>query len=175
MSPLIDLREHFSLWARCGNTSFWKELGLPSYRHVFVDPVHGVMISAQDALDKSGLAMNVFVHDASELGHEEFEPAFQSNYPWVRKVMMDFFIGLTLIRIGLTQIDPLSFFLKYYKDQTERYKETGEGHSDETGKDELLEATKRLLGGLEPALKLKKTILKEELDEFLESYGILEC
>lgn len=175
MSPLIDLREHFSIWQRCGNTSFWKELGNPPYRHVFVNPIEGKMITAQDIMDRSGLAMNVSVHDASDLGHDDFTPAFESNYPWVKKVMMDFFTGLTIIRLGVVKEPPLSFFLKYYKDQTQKYIETGEGHQ-ETGKDELLEATKRLIGAVEgKALKVKKVILKDEFDEFLESNGIIEC
>lgn len=178
--PLIDLREHFSLWERCGNTSFWKELGLPPYRHVFVNPIDGIMITAQDLMSKfedpGALAMNIYVHDASELSHDDFTPAFESNYPWVKKVMMDFFTGLTIIRLGIVKEPPLSFFVKYYKDQTQKYKETGEGHSEETGKDELLEATKRLIGALEgKALKVKKVILKDEFPEFLEGYGILEC
>jgi hypothetical protein len=177
--PLIDLREHFRLWQRCGNTSWWKELGEPPYRHTFVNPIDGMMIMAQDLMDKfqdpKGLAMNVYVHDASELGHEDFAPSFASNYPWVKKVMMDFFTGLTIVKIGLTRETPLTFFLKYYEDQTEHYKETGEGYK-QTGKDELLEATKRLIGGLEgKAMKVKKVILKDDLDEFLEGYGILEC
>lgn len=173
--PHIDLREHFSLWARCGNTSYWKELGLPPYRHVFVNPIEGKMITGQDIMDRSNLAMNVYFYDASELGHEDFDPAFQSNFPWVKKIMMDFFTGLTLMKIGLVKTSPLDFFLKYYKDQTQKYVETGEGHQ-ETGKDELLEAVKRTIGALEgKGLKVKKTILKAEFDEFLEDYGILEC
>lgn len=176
MSPIIDLRKHFGLWARCGNTNFWKQLGKPNYQRTFINPADGIMISAHDHYDQTGLAMDVYVYDASQLEHNDFTPAFKSNYPWVKKVMMDFFMGITLIRLGITKETPYSFFLKFYEDQTQQYKETGEGHSIQTGKDELLEAVKRTIGALgEKVLVLKKTILKDEFDEFLEGYGILEC
>ncbi len=173
---LIDLREHFGIWERCGNTRFWVEMGLPDYRHVFVNPADGIMITVQDYPAPGGPAFQVLVRDASELDEEEITPAYKKNYPWVKQVLSEFFAGLMYTRVGLIKHTPQSFFVKYYKDQTRKYEETGKGHSKETGKDELLEAVKRLLGSLEErALILKKVILREELDEFLEGYGIIEC
>lgn len=176
MSPLIDLREHFSIWGRCGNTSFWKELGNPPYRHVFINPADGVMITAQDLMDRQGLAMNVWVHDGGSLPSEEIIAALDKTYPWVKRVLIDFFAGLMYTRVDLIKETPLSFFVKYYKDQTRKYIETGEGHSEETGKDEILEGVKRLIGSLEGKAQIvNKTILKADFDDFLEGYGILEC
>lgn len=182
MPDSIDLREHFSVWGRCGGSSFWKEMNKPPYQHVYVNVVDGIVIIARGERSipwppkEDFPAYTVFVYDASDLTHEDIMPAFPADYPWVKRVMMDFFTGLMLIRLGLTKETPLSFFLKYYMDQTKKYIETGEGHSEKTGKDELLEAMKRLIGTLgRKALKVEKTILRDELPEFLEAYGILEC
>ncbi len=172
----IDLREHFGLWGRCRNTKFWKELEQPEYRSVFVNPIDGMMISVMDHPHVGGPARRVIVHDGRTVEHGDVLHAFENNYPWVEKVMVEFFTGLTMIRIGLASITPEEFFERYYEDQTPKYKETGKGHSEKTGKDEVLEATKRVLGALErKGIVLDKIILRDELDEFLEGYGILEC
>jgi hypothetical protein len=174
--PLIDLREHFGLWERCGNTSFWREIGRPSSSRLLVNPVDGAMISAHDHPYVDGLALQVVVRDASNVESQDIVRAYERNYPWVKKVMSDFFTGLAILKTDLVKETPQSFFVKYYADQTKQYKETGEGHSDTTGKDELLMATKKIFGSLEnKAVVLRKLILRDEWDDFLGEYGILEC
>lgn len=89
---------------------------------------------------------------------------------------MDRFFGaMALISLGIWKDTPLSYLLTAYKDQTEHYINTGEGHQA-VGKDELLTATQKVLGALgADAVKVHKIILKDEWDEFLEQFGILEC
>jgi hypothetical protein len=172
----IDLRKHFGLWERCGNTPFWMELENPSYRHVFVNPIDGVMITAQEYPHQGGPALRVHVRDASGVEEGDIKRGYDSDYPWVKKVMSGFFAGLFYVRAGVIKGTPQQFFAKHYKDQTREYMDTGKGHSEETGKDEILEATKRVISSLGPkAVVLEKVILKDEIDELLEEYGILEC
>lgn len=174
--PLIDLREHFGVWERCGNTSFWRELQKQTSSRSLVNPVDGAMISAHDHPYVDGPALQLVVRDASNVDEQDVLQAYDLNYPWVKRTMSDFFTGLMAVQIGLTKETPQSFFVKYYADQTKQFKETGEGHSDKVGKDELLEAAKRVLLSLgDKAVVLRKVILRDDWDEFLESYGILEC
>jgi hypothetical protein len=174
--PLIDLRQHFGLWERCRNTSFWRELGRSSSNRLLVNPMDGAMISAHDHPYVDGPALQVVVRDASEIDEQDVVRAYEQNYPWVKNVLSDFFTGLAILKTKLVKETPQSFFVKYYADQTRQYKETGEGHSDVTGKDEMLMATKKILASLgDRAVVLRKLILRDEWDEFLEGYGILEC
>ena len=174
--PTIDLRKHFGLWDRCGNTFFWRQIGLPEYQMILVNPLRGKMITAHDNPYVGGPAKTVVVRQAEGVSERALERAYERNQPWVRRILDDFFIGMGAIAAGTVKETPESFLLNYYEDQTAKYKETGEGHSPFTGKDELLMATKKVLGALEErAVVLRKIILREELDEFLESYGILEC
>jgi hypothetical protein len=134
------------------------------------------MITAFDHPYVGGPAKAVVVRNSEKIGRRDIRNAYENVQPWVERVMGDFFAGMAAIERGVVKETPEDFFLKYYEDQTQKYKETGEGHSDFTGKDELLMATKKLLAAFEErAVVLRKIILREELDEFLESYGILEC
>lgn len=174
--PLIDLREHFGLWSRCGRTSFWRELLDSESNKLLVNPVDGAMISARDHPSVGGPALQVIVRDASDIGNADILHAYEQNYPWVEKVMTDFFKGVTLSKLTVIKESPQTFFVNYYEDQTPKFKETGKGHSDGTGKDELLQATKRVLLALgDKAIVIRKIILKDDWDEFLTQYGILEC
>jgi hypothetical protein len=174
--PLIDLRKRFGLWDRCGQTSYWRLIGLPEYQLILVDPLHGRMITAFDHPYVGGPAKAVVVRESEGITEKDLERAYDRNQPWVKMILEDFFTGMGAVAAGVVKETPESFFLKHYEDQTKKYKETGEGHSGFTGKDELLMATKKVLGALEErVVVLRKIILREELDEFLESYGILEC
>lgn len=176
MAPLVDLREHFGIWERCGRTSFWREAGRAEHRKILVNPVDGVMISAHDHPYVGGPALEVVVRDTAGIDDDDMLIAYGTNYPWVKNVLVHFFKGASLIALGLVKETPLSFFVKYYEDQTESFRETGEGHSVGVGKDELLAATKKILGALgDKAVVVRKVILRDEWDEFIESYGILEC
>ena len=68
MSQLIDLREHFGVWERCGNTRFWRKVDwregyAPFTQHLFINPVDGVMIYAHDHPHAGGPALSVTVRD----------------------------------------------------------------------------------------------------------------
>ena len=179
--PFIDLREHIGVWERCGNTSFWRMVNwretVHSFtRHLFLNPVDGVMIYAQDYPQAGGRALEVTVRDGRLAAGEDVQEACTRTQPWVCKVLTVFLTDIMLVRIGLIRgFTPLSFFIKRYKDQNKHFVETGEGYQS-PGKDELLAATKAVLGTLEgKSIALRKVILKEEWDEFLGEYGILEC
>jgi hypothetical protein len=179
MSPLIDLREHFRIWERCGNTSFWrmKDMGRGAFAF-FVDPIHGKSIYAHEHPQVGGPALAVTVRDASNSSDGDLTKVYDhfQDQPWVRRVLERFFTGATLISFGLSKYKTvLDFFLKEYKDQSEHYIQTGEGYQD-PGKDELLTATTKVLGSLgKESIALHKIILKDDWDDFLEGYGILEC
>ena len=174
--PLIDLRKHFGIWDRCSGTTYWRQIGLPEYQLILVDPLNGRMITAHDHPYVGGPAKAMVVRNSEKITSRDIRQAYERVQPWVERIMGDFFAGMAAIETGVIKESPEDFFLKYYEDQTSKYKETGEGHSDFTGKDELLMATKKLLAAFEErAVVLRKIILREELDEFLEGYGILEC
>lgn len=174
--PLIDLRQHFGIWDRCGRTNFWRQIDQPVYRFVLVDPLRGKMITAHEHPHVGGPALSVVVRDAQDVDNKELQKAYELNKPWVGRILDDFFTAVGAISVGIVQGTPEEFFLKYYEDQTKHYKETGEGHSEMTGKDELLTATKKVLASLEDrAVKIRKIILRDEWSEFLEGYDILEC
>jgi hypothetical protein len=179
--PLIDLREHFGVWERCGNTRFWRvvnwrETVYPFSRHLFLNPIDGVMIYAHDYPEAGGPALEVTVRDGGLASGEDLQKVYPRMERWIGNALRGLLTEFLMIRIGLLKGTPLSFFLKKYKDQTEHFTQTGEGHQN-PGKDEVLAATKAALGGLgEKTLAvLHKVILKEEWDEFLADYGILEC
>lgn len=174
--PLVDLREHFGIWKRCGRTSFWREASRAENRKLLVNPVDGVMISAHDHPYAGGPALEVVVRDTGNIDDDDMAIAYGINYPWVKKALQNLFKGMSLIALTTSKKTPLSFFVEYYADQTEHFRETGEGHSDGTGKDEVLAATKKVLASLgDKAVVVRKVILRDEWDEFIESYGILEC
>jgi hypothetical protein len=176
MPPPTDLRQHFGIWDRCGATNFWRQIDIPEYRFTLVDPLHGKMITAYEYPHVGGPALSVVVRDAQDITNAELHQAYAKTEPWAGRILDDFFTTVGAIAAGIVQGTPEEFFLKYYEDQTKKYKETGEGHSQMTGKDELLTATKKVLAALEDkSVKLRKVILRDEWDEFLESQGILEC
>lgn len=179
MSPLIDLREHFGIWERCGNTSFWRrqDLGAGAFAF-FVNPLNGISIYAHEHPQVGGPALMVTARSSENIPEDTFGKVFDnqlSHAPWIKRVVDRFFGAMALISLGIWKDTPLSYFLTAYKDQTEHYIKTGEGH-EQVGKDELLTATQKVLGALgTDAVKVHKIILKDEWDEFLEQFGILEC
>ncbi len=173
---VTDLREDFGLWERCGNTNFWRELTSPDYRKVLVNPVDALVIIGQEHPIPGGPAMKVWVRDAYNATQADILHSYENNYPWVESIMTEFAGALQAIDAGVVHVTPTHFFQKYYKDQTKEYKETGKGHSEDIGKDELLEAVKRMIVALgKRYVALEKVILRDEWSEFLEDYGILEC
>ena len=174
----MDLRKHFGIWERCGNTAYWRmirKFSIPQIQHLFVNPIEGVQIFAMEYPAVGGPAFRVWVRNAQNVEDKDFKEALSQVQPWVKRILGDFFTGLGVVYAGLSRETPLSFFVKYYEDQTPEYVRTGEGHK-EVGKDEALMATMTILGQLgEKSMAFEKIILKEEWDEFLENYGILEC
>ena len=120
--------------------------------------------------------MKVWVHDAFNATQADILHAYEDNYPWVERILSEFGGALRAIGAGMVHVTPIRFFEKYYMDQTREYKETGKGHSDDIGKDELLEGFKRMIRALgKKYVPVEKVILRDEWSEFLEEYGILEC
>lgn len=140
------------------------------------------MISAMDYPQVGGPAYDVHVRDAKVVTDEAWAEAKKLLMPWVRRLLEDFFVSLIHIDVIkerqpelLEHKTKLEWLSAHYKNQTPEYLETGEGHIH-PGKDELLTATKAALGQLgQDSVSFQKVILKEELPELLERYGLLEC
>jgi len=176
--PLIDLREHYGVWDRCGNTKFWALSGpvrRPTPNVTFVNPIDGVMIQAYEHPKVGGPAFHVVVTNGQMAEEDLVREAYgRLPAPWMKKVLEEFFAFLLIVR-GHGK-DELRGFLSIYSAQDDRYREEGRGFTERFAREEVLMAVKGLLGALErKVVSVDRVILKEDLEDFLGEYGILEC
>lgn len=180
MSALIDLREHFGLWDRCGNTRFWKQES--DWLDIYVNPIDGLLIIAGEAPGSGGRGSRVLVKDAKLAEEEPLQRVFAAEPPWVKKAIRDFFmtraygwVAKTIKEYSqgrLTVDHEVVWFLSTYKDAGAAYRLHGSG---DPLREELFMAVKKTLAALDGITRVDKVILKEELEEFLGEYGLLEC
>jgi hypothetical protein len=138
MSPLFDLREHFGIWDRCGNSRFFKKQS--SYSKIYLNPLDGVLVSAHEDHHGPGYSgpktYTLIVRDGKKASDEEVVKSYERNYRWVQKALKQFFyykaMGWALNAIkeytGQTQLPgdkDMGNFLNFYKSGGEAYRKEG--------------------------------------------------
>lgn len=187
MSQTFDLREHYGIWDRCGNTRFWKKRVESQASFLFINPFDGLMVSATPYPGYHGQpieAYRVVVRNGMECGQEKMTQAYERNQPWVKRAVTRFFESL-MYGVAVEVMEKhyhkerpvdyaVEYFLKTYKEQDEKYKNEGSGFQ-EPAREEALEGILKVLNIMDNITTGNKIVLKDELDEALAEQGILEC
>lgn len=187
MSSLIDLREHFGIWKRCGNTRFFQKEG--EWAKLFLNPIDGFRISASPMRYPDGrVTYTLLVQDAREAADGDIDKAYAENYPWVQRAVKQFFhykaIGWALNAIKdyygqapLPGDKAMGNFLNLYEPGGKRYlEEGGSPESDKPMLEEALEAINRTIAGMKSTIvDYGHDLSEEDVQEALEDRGILEC
>lgn len=200
MSSLVDLREHFGIWDRCGNTRFFKKQA-PSSK-IYLNPLDGVLVSAHKEHVPSGtISYTLVVRDGQKAAEGDIEKAYEMNSwaPWVQKAVKKFFYykamgwAFNAIRGEKHQLPgdkEMGNFLTFYKSGGEKYR--NEGGTDyqqfvwegETIKDrgevplleEALEAIYRTISGMKSTIvDYGRGLSEADVEDALAERGILEC
>jgi hypothetical protein len=185
----MDLREHFGIWKRCGNTRFFQKEGRGS--KLFLNALDGVRVSANPTRYPDGtVRYTLIVQDASKAARGDIEKAYEQNapYPWIQRAVKRFFYlqALGWAADALKEHfgkDPIpgdkdmGNFLRLYEPGGKRYLE--EGGSPESGKpmlEETLEAISRTIAGMKSTIvDYGKDLSEADVEEALAERGILEC
>lgn len=194
MSSLIDLREHFGIWKRCGNTRFFQKEGRRRRSHeskLFLNALDGLRVSASPTHYPDGrVTYTLIVQDASKAADGDIEKSYEENspYPWIQRAVKQFFyyqaLGWALDAIKEhTGQEPLpgdremGNFLRLYEPGGKRYlEEGGSSESDKPMLEEALEAINRTIGGMRSTIvDFGRDLSEEDVQEALAERGILEC
>jgi len=182
---VIDLREHFGIWDRCGNTRFFKKQN--PWSDTYLNPIDGLLVSARRDSMRGDPRYTLVVKDATKAEDKQVKRAFEANEPWVQKAVEKFFYlkGMgwaidAIRRHGGAEPVPgdadLYHFLSFYKSGGERYRNEGGSGGTDLMLEEVLEAILRTMGSLEKiTVDYGRNLTQEDLDEALGQYGILEC
>lgn len=187
--PLIDLREHFGIWERCGNSRFFQKNPENPWELAYLNPLDGTLVSARrtSMLDQEP-RYDLVVRDAKKVGDKAVAETFSPDTPWVKRVVKAFFyhkaLGWALDaikRYGGQKPEPgdrdMRNFLNFYQKGGKRYQE--EGGSPEGDKpmlEETLEGVLRTISSLEGAIAdYGRDLSREDLESALSDLGILEC
>lgn len=181
---MIDLREHFGIWDRCGNTRFFKKEN--PWSEIYLNPLDGLLVSAHRNQMEGEPRYTLVVRDASKAKKDATEKAYAANQPWVARAVKRFFyfmaLGWALDAVREhTGADPLpgdremGNFLRLYKAGGERYR--NEGHSGEDPSlEEALEGILRTVTSMDGiTVDYGRNLSQADLDEVLADFGILEC
>jgi len=203
MSGLIDLREHFGIWDRCGNTRFFQKEGRGGSK-LFLNALDGLRVSANPTRYPDGrVTYTLIVQDASKAVDGDIEKSYEQNspYPWIQRAVKRFFylkaIGWALDAVKeytgqapLPGDKDMGNFLRLYQSGGEKYRKEGgrdyeqfywEGsvlkdRGDVPLLEEALEAISRTIGGMRSTIVDYGTGLSEaDVEEALAERGILEC
>jgi hypothetical protein len=190
MSGLIDLREHFGIWDRCGNTRFFQK-EMRGGSKLFLNALDGLRVSASPTRYPDGrVTYTLIVQDASKAADGDIEKSYEQNspYPWIQRAVKRFFyfqaIGWALDAVKeYTGQAPLpgdrdmGNFLRSYEPGGKRYlDEGGSSESDKPMLEETLEAISRTIGGMKSTIvDYGKGLSEADVEEALADRGILEC
>jgi hypothetical protein len=179
---MSNLRDYFGVWHRCGNTAFWKTVypARAGMGGIYVDPVDSVLVFAHDYPSVGGPAIRLWRRVPPDAGAEVWGPAVERLPRHMREVyenfMMSLLSGWTVRYWDKERM--LRWFLDNYREQGKAY-ERGEERTDEflePAREEVLTAIKKVVGALGDAVSPEvRLILRDELDEALLDWGIMEC
>jgi hypothetical protein len=189
VSQLIDLREHFGIWKRCGNSRFFQKEGRGS--KLFLNAIDGVRISANPTHYPDGtVRYTLIVQDASKAADGDIEKAYEENrpYPWIERAVKRFFYYQALGwaadalkehfgKVPLPGDKDMGNFLAMYEPGGKRYlEEGGSSGSDKPMLEETLEAINRTIANMKSTIvDFGKGLSEEDLQEAFSERGILEC
>lgn len=189
MSQLIDLRDYFGIWDRCGNTRYFVEKS--RFSEVYLNPLDGHLIAIQATpMPNNTLSYSITVHDAKKVGQKQLAQTFENTapMPWIERSVRNFFyrqaMGWAIEAIkGYAGKDPtpgdkdMSYFLQFYEHSNPRYREEGNApESDKPMLEETLQAIKIVIAQTQGTIAdYGRGLTREQVDEAIADYGILEC
>lgn len=189
MSSLIDLRDHFGIWERCGNTRFFRKNPDNLWHVFYLNPLDGILVAFRrtSMLDQEP-RYDLYVRNAQRAPDKEVKKTFKSNQPWVKNAVNQFFYykamgwALDAIREIAKRPQPpgdrdMQNFLEFYQEGGKRYREEGGSPAgDKPMLEETLEAVLRTIAILEGSIADHgRNLLPEDVDDALADLGIIEC
>lgn len=185
LGGMFDLREHFGIWDRCGNTRFFKKEN--PWSEIYLNPLDGVVVAAHRDQLEGDPRYELVVRDSRKAeSNDAVEKAFAANQPWVKRAVKQFFYfmaagwALDALREH-TGADPIpgdremGNFLRFYKAGGERYRKEG-GSSEDPFLEEALEGVLRTITSMDGVTTdYGRNLSQADLDEALAEWGILEC
>lgn len=176
---MAGLKEHFGVWSRCGNTSFWM-LAPRGTTHVFVDPIDAVLVSWDrypNADSPGARLLRTFIPE--EIHEETIGPAIESLPKHMYALYAWFMRALAVSAIfGWEKARMLRWFIETYHEQGEAYRQGTEKASEfkEPAREEVLTATLRVFQHLGDYLpKETRFVFVDEVPEALAEWGVVEC
>lgn len=189
MSQLIDLREYFGIWKRCGNTRFFQKE--TAWGKLFLNPIDGVRVYANPTHHADGRTTYTFiVHDASKAADGDIQKAYAENrpYPWIERAVKQFFyykaLGWALNAIKdfygqapLPGDKEMGNFLNLYEPGGKRYlEEGGSSESEKPMLEETLEAINITIANMKSTIvDFGQGLSEDDVQEAIAERGILEC
>lgn len=189
MSRLIDLREHFGIWDRCGNSRFFIKNPANPWAKIFLNPLDGMLATVHRYSEDVPL-YELIVRDAKKASDEELKSSFEINkpFPWIERAVRRFFyyqaIGWALDAIREhAGKDPLpgdkdmGNFLAHYEAGGEHYRqEGGSSPGDKPMLEETLQAILRTVTDTKGTISdYGRGLSEQDMEEALAHLGILEC
>lgn len=191
MAPLIDLREHFGIWERCGNSRFFLKNPTFPWAKIFLNPLDGLLVAfhRKSTLEQEPI-YEMIVRDAKKASNEEVAKSFEINkpFPWIERAVRRFFyyqaLGWALDALREhTGKDPLpgdkdmGNFLSLYEAGGEHYeKEGGSPPGDKPMLEETLQAILRTITDTKGTISdYGRGLSEQDMEEALAHLGILEC
>lgn len=190
MAPLVDLREHFGIWERCGNSRFFEKNPDNPHGATYLNPIDGILVfvSKHEPWPKGEPTYTLTVRDASKAREGSVEAAYSRNYPWVKKAVTRFFyykaLGWALDAIrkvaGRSRACDADVrnFLELYQGGGEHYLKQGGGlpEGSKPMLEEALEGILRTIAELDGSIvDYGRGLSLGDLESALFDLGILEC
>lgn len=200
MSRLIDLREHFGIWDRCGNSRFFRKQSRSS--KIYLNPLDGVLVSAHKEHVSGGIiSYTLVVRDGQKAAEGDIDKAYEQNQPWVQSAVKRFFyykaLGWAFNAIrevsGKEQLPgdkEMGNFLTFYRSGGEKYRKEGgrdyeqyvweDGVIKDRGEvpflEEALEAIYRTVNEMKSTIvDYGRGLSEADVEEALAERGVLEC
>lgn len=184
----IDLRDHFGIWERCGNTRFFRKDPENPWRIVYLNPLDGILaILRTRSFPPEEPRYELVVKDASKAPENAVEEVHRHTQPWVKRAVRDFF-NLQVLGWAVEAIlehggkptagDPdIRHLLKIYQAGGERYRREGRSpEGDRPLLEEMLEGVFRTVARLEGAtVDYGRNLSQADAADALAELGILEC
>lgn len=187
---MIDLRKHFGIWKRCGNTRFFRKDPENPWRITYVNPLDGVLVEArrENAELSSEPRWTLVVRDGIRIDEKAAAEVAAGLPRWINRAVVQFFTNRAygwvqhelLRRAGRDPVggdEDLRFFVKVYRPSGPKYHQTGSSSDlGDPALEELLEGIYRILSlSVKATADYGRGLSSADVEEALAQHGLLEC